>query len=154
MFIIPTVHPSVQQERMSVCKACKFFVKSTGSCGTLIVGQSVEPEKVPVYRKKIRLCGCVMKWKTKYRLSSCPAGKWQPENLSHAEINQLREFIVPLSKQATINDAERGQLFKWFTKLTGQRQNATTCGACVKSVIDDLMKEINRLDRFGGGTDR
>jgi len=44
-----------QQKRFDICKACPEFIKLTTQC---------------------RKCGCVMKFKTKLELATCPIGKW------------------------------------------------------------------------------
>ncbi len=141
MYFIPTVPPKIFNERLDTCKACKFFKPQTGSCGTLILGDTVTH-----YRNKIKLCGCVMKWKAKYRLSSCPAGKWQPVNVSTDEIKSIEKFIRSIENKASITHDENKQLFEYFNKITGYREKVTTCAPCVKSVLEDMKKEINRLN--------
>jgi hypothetical protein len=145
MFNIKTVQPAVYQARLSICHKCTFFKKETGSCGTLKVFPPFG-ETVTYYRRKIKLCGCVVKWKVKYRLSSCPAGKWSSEALTKAEVAELREFVLPLENRAKLEADELRKLFVWFNKVTGERQQITTCPSCVKSVLTDLIKEVKRVD--------
>jgi len=45
--------------------------KSTGTCGTLLIGGKVTHEG-----EEISLCGCIVSEKTKYVKEECPAGKW------------------------------------------------------------------------------
>lgn len=145
MFNIPIVPPAVFNERIKTCKACKFFKASTGSCGTLIIGETVQPETVTHYRNKIKLCGCVMKWKAKYRFSSCPASKWQPYGVTQDDIDKISEFVLSLQGRQTLTADEGQKLFRYFNQVSGQRQQVTTCAPCVKSVIDDLTKEVKRI---------
>jgi hypothetical protein len=133
MWNIPIVPPAIFNERIAKCRSCKFFKKETGSCGTLITGQTVTH-----YRNKIRLCGCVMKWKAKYRFSSCPIGQWEAYNVSKKDIQD-------------ITPDEQKQLFAYFDKITGKVNPRTTCPPCVKSIITDILKEVNRLNMIDEG---
>ena len=151
MFTIPVVPPAIFNERISTCKSCKWFKPETGSCGTLIIGESVQPEKVSHYRNKIKLCGCVMKWKAKYRFSSCPAGKWLPYNVDKAEIQKISEFVLSLEGKSTLTSDENKKLFRYFNKVSGQNQPVSTCPPCVKSVLTDMIKEVKRMQKVGGG---
>jgi hypothetical protein len=125
-----------------MCKACKFYKAETGSCGTLIVGQTVTH-----YRNKVKLCGCVMKWKAKYRFSSCPIGKWDSVNVSKQDIEHIAEFIHSIKSKPTITAEENAKLFRYISKVTGVHQPPSGCGSCVKSAITDLLKEVNRLNQ-------
>ncbi|HIB85042.1 MAG TPA: hypothetical protein EYO59_10750 [Chromatiaceae bacterium] len=65
------VPEEVHEFRHEVCKSCTFFKKSTGTCGTLLIGGKVTHEG-----EEISLCGCIVSEKTKYVKEECPAGKW------------------------------------------------------------------------------
>lgn len=147
MYIIPTVPPVVYQNRLAQCKECKWYKASTGSCGTLIMGEVVTDEDniVRHYRKPIRLCGCVMKWKAKYRLSSCPAGKWSSEAIDATEIEKLREFVTSIEKRDKLMSDEVRDLARWFSKVSGQTHPVTTCPPCVRDMITELRKEVERV---------
>jgi uncharacterized protein YlzI (FlbEa/FlbD family) len=158
------VHPSVRLKRLEICKDCKFYKPSTGSCGTLIIGGIKELERpcildaniegspedelanrVSYYRKKIKLCGCIMSWKTKYTLSSCPAGKWGAERLTGTQIELLQTFLKSLNGKQTIVFEDVKKLYEWKSKLTGKHEPITTCGTCVGELILEMNKEINRI---------
>jgi hypothetical protein len=85
---------------LSICQKCKFFKASTASCGTLIIGQTVDLEEnnVTHYKEKIKLCGCVMPVKTKFRFASCPAHKCFALDWKQEEIAALDEFIHRIHK--------------------------------------------------------
>jgi hypothetical protein len=110
------------------------------------MGNTVENDnKVSHYRKKIKLCGCVMSWKTKYTLSSCPAGKWSAERLTGTQIENLQAFLKTLNGKQTIVFEDVRKLYSWKERLTGQREQITTCGTCVAELILEMNKEINRI---------
>lgn len=65
------VPPQIKQWRMAQCNACHFLKKSTRSCGTLLLGDTVQHNFMP-----ITLCGCLVNEKTELPGERCPAGKW------------------------------------------------------------------------------
>lgn len=65
------VPPEVKKQRMQKCDSCEHKVKLTGSCGTLILGGTVNHNGFPV-----NLCGCIVSEKTELKNQSCPLGKW------------------------------------------------------------------------------
>ena len=71
IFIGDKAPEEVHQFRYDICKSCPFFKKSTGTCGTLLIGGKVNHEG-----GEISLCGCIVSEKTKYVGEECPAGKW------------------------------------------------------------------------------
>jgi hypothetical protein len=60
------------EDRLNICRSCDHFVKSTQSCGTLILGATIIHKG-----KKVRLCGCVMPIKTEFAFAACAVGKWK-----------------------------------------------------------------------------
>jgi len=62
-----------RQEALEICKACPYFNKYVGTCGTPVVGNFVKlPDESTAY-----LCGCVMWLKTQLLESPhCPLLKW------------------------------------------------------------------------------
>ena len=68
---ITKVSPDLYDTRMRICENCPFFNKTTKSCGTLMVGGTVEYEG-----KEMELCGCHIPTKALYKDDGCPLGKW------------------------------------------------------------------------------
>jgi hypothetical protein len=73
------------KDRLDICHACSNFKKSTGSCGKLIVGETIDHNG-----KKVRLCGCVMYFKTQMKTASCPLGFWN-KNFLYRKQSQLKK---------------------------------------------------------------
>lgn len=146
MFIVP---PSVQQARMSKCRECKFH-KDTPvvgvTCGTFITGGEVPDEnKVTHYRKKIRLCGCKMSWKTKYALAKCPIGTWGVHNLTEEQIEHLENFLASIKGKSTVSSEQVQTLFKWKSRATGKYEQPQYCGQCVTDLIRDMQEAIDKM---------
>jgi hypothetical protein len=140
-----TVPPAIRDSRIKTCQECKYYKKTTMSCGTLIVGNTVPEENEFSYRKKkIKLCGCVMPVKTRMMFAKCPMGKWDSFRLNKEEIAELKEFVngLPLSK---LTNEQVTKLFEMKSKITGRRESATRCGSCVNSLIQEFKKQLNAL---------
>jgi hypothetical protein len=139
------VLPAVKKERLDICKKCKWY--NDGWCGTPIIGNTVEAEEnnVTYYREKIKLCGCNLEWKTKYRFTSCPAGKWHAVNWSDKEIRELDKFITRMHGAHKIEDVDRAELAKWFGKITGKREQPSTCPSCIRELINEFRRQLGKV---------
>ena len=139
------VPPAIATERLKACHSCKFYVKETGTCGPMIIGKTVEPT-VTHYRKKVKLCGCFMKVKTKMAFAKCPIGTWHPYKLSDIQQRKLKRFVDQLAKQSTISADDVRQLFAWKKELTGKHEQVTYCGSCVKELLSYFRKEVQHIE--------
>jgi hypothetical protein len=146
-----TVPPKVQTERLSICHSCPHFKKATGSCGTLIVGNALTAEQIAQAEKentvtrnksKKRLCGCVMRIKTRLILAECPLNKWGKYEVTEQTLKEMRKFIDGLNGRSTMTAEEVHKLYGYASSLSGVRMTPTTCGSCVKEVIDKMRQTI------------
>jgi hypothetical protein len=139
------VSQSVKIERLNICKKCKWY--NDGWCGTPIIGNTVEAEEnnVTYYREKIKLCGCKLDWKTKYRFTSCPAGKWHALNWSEKEIKQLDAFINKMYNAPKIEDMERVELAGWLSKITGRPEQPSACPSCIRDLINEFRRQLGKV---------
>jgi len=139
----------IQRERLATCKKCKFFKLLTQSCGTLIVGNTVDPDENSVthYKEKIKLCGCIMPIKTKFVFASCPAHKWFALDWKEEEIAALDEFIQRIHKANKIESQDLQQLYKWATKITGKHQQVSGCASCIRDLITEFRRQLNKMDK-------
>lgn len=62
------------KKRLTQCTYCDYAVKNKIgiTCGELIFGEVVIHEG-----KEVKLCGCIMKIKTKLTNAQCPINKWK-----------------------------------------------------------------------------
>ena len=139
----------IQRERLNTCKKCKFFKPLTQSCGTLIMGNTVDPEENSVthYKEKIKLCGCIMPIKTKFVFSSCPAHKWFALDWKDDEIAALDEFIHRIHKANKIEPHDLHQLYEWATKITGKHQQVSGCASCIRDLINEFRRQLNKIEK-------
>lgn len=145
MFIVP---PVVQRNRLDECRNCKYH-KDTPlvgiTCGTFLTGGDAEPEKVTYYRRKVKLCGCKMSWKTKYALAKCPIGKWDVHNLTDQQIENLQIFIDELTGKSTLKPEQVQKLFQWKSRLTGKREEPQYCASCVRDLIAEMRDNLLKM---------
>jgi len=69
--LIELASKSVQQFRESQCVDCPFYKFNTGSCGTLIVGETIEWKN-----EQVHLCGCIISEKSELKNQHCPIKQW------------------------------------------------------------------------------
>lgn len=138
----------IQRERLAICKKCKFFQPLTQSCGTLILGNTVDAEENSVthYKEKIKLCGCIMPIKTKFVFASCPAHKWFALDWKEEEIAELDLFIHRIHKANKIEPQDLHQLYKWFSKVTGKKEQTSGCASCIRDLITEFRRQLNKVD--------
>jgi len=153
MFITP---PRIRNERLAICKACKWFVKSTMSCGPLRPQNLLGAKKVEVdadedltvrhYRKKVKLCGCDMTVKTKLAFVSCPAEKWvsmsMDPNKAIKKAREIRDFILPLKSASRIEGEDLRKLFEYASLIEDRRVPYTTCPPCIREMINAIAKRV------------
>ena len=138
----------IQRERLNTCKKCKFFKSVTQSCGTLLVGKTVDAEEnsVTYYKEKIKLCGCIMPIKTKFVFASCPAHKWFALDWKEDEIAALDEFIQRIHKANKIEPHDLQQLYAWASKVIGKKQDVSGCASCIRDMITKFRRQLNKVD--------
>ena len=151
------VNNEIRKERWDTCKGCKFFVAATSSCGPLITGRTLTAEEtkqleVRHYKKKVRLCGCVMKVKTFLPFASCPAGKWSavemngitPEHVAKKR-DEIITFLKSIEGRPSLTTNEIRTLLGFIAYLYNKRVQMTTCSPCIINYIDDLKKQVKEL---------
>lgn len=143
--------PAVQATRLQLCLACKFYNDNTKSCGTLILGDRVEndEETTTHYRKKIKLCGCVVRAKVKISLFKCPADRWGRHTskkgvvaLDSGQIQRLGDFLKTLDGKNRISNDERVMIYKWANKVSDIYVQEGTCSDCIITILDALKRVV------------
>ncbi len=150
MFNVPQ---TIRAQRLAICQACKHFVESTQSCGTLVFGRKLSPEelaeaednnKITHYRRKTRLCGCFMPAKVHFAGYRCPINKWGRYRLNEEESELLREFVSGLPEGGRIDAKTVKQLNEWVYKITGRRMACQTCKG--PQLVNWIRREAANLE--------
>jgi hypothetical protein len=122
--------------RLEICKACTHYVPETQSCGPLIAGKTIKRG-----RGSVRLCGCIMPLKTKFKVSGCPLKKWDPL----VKVADLDAWEATLnSLRNTINASEQAQLLQMHSIATGSQSSPANCSSCWANIIHDMRVFIAR----------
>jgi hypothetical protein len=138
----------IQRERLATCKKCKFYQPTFGTCGTPLIGGTVEPEEnnVTYYKEKIKLCGCFMDVKTKFRFTSCPANKWFAIDMKPEDIAALDVFIQRVSKANKIEQEDLHQLYTWYGKITKRTERPSGCASCIRDLIKEFRRQLGKVN--------
>ena len=151
------VSNEIAKERYAICQGCKFFVKETRSCGPLILGRNLSPDElksleVRHYKRKVRLCGCVMKLKTLLPFSSCPADKWKAvemNGLSPERVAKKRDemigFLDRIKGKPTLGHKDIMELLEYIRFLYNKSVKVTNCDDCIRNYLDDLKKRVEEI---------
>ena len=141
------VPPAIQRERLEICKKCKWFNHQWSTCGTPLIGGTVMPEEneVTYYKEKIKLCGCFMHHKVKYRFTSCPARKWNALDWSETEIQKLDEFIQRINGAHKITQEDTALLYYWLGKVTKKHEKPSQCASCIRDLISEFRRQLGKL---------
>ena len=143
------VPQSIKIERLNICKKCKFYQPTFGTCGTPLIGGTVEPEEnnVTYYKEKIKLCGCFMDVKTKFRFTSCPANKWFAIDMKPEDIAALDVFIQRVSKANKIEQEDLHQLYTWYGKITKRTERPSGCASCIRDLIHEFRRQLGKVNQ-------
>lgn len=135
-----------RNKRFDTCKRCKFFVAETGTCGQ--ARWKGKGEEVTYRRKKVFLCGCVMKIKTCIPWAMCPIGKWGVAELFGKDdetTKQLAQEARSLLNRYDGSKHARQELIALHDEITAE-QTRTNCGACISRYKDDLHRFIREVE--------
>jgi hypothetical protein len=117
--------------RVKTCETCQYFKPSTGSCGTLILGDTVTHNGEPY-----KLCGCKIKAKAWLAFASCPLDKWQQKDRIVAILKEVKQFSKPPTQE------EINRFYERKSELVG-RSVSPECEACAREEIRNFIKDIN-----------
>lgn len=105
--------------RLTICKKCKHFRKSTQQC---------------------KKCGCFMQVKARIAFTKCPIGKWDREkNITKDQLSILRRLFKGLGRDK-VNHQENVNLTNIYNEIFGMNKKVTSCGSCVKQTVEELRK--------------
>jgi hypothetical protein len=151
MFIVPQ---EVLAKRLSTCRACEYFNKDFGTCGTPLVGRPLTKEEIADIEKqnivswkrsKYKLCGCVMKAKARLTFAECPVSKWQKfVKLTKKEQKEMMEFVTTIRERGYLTRKEVEQLYGYAETVSGQKHEVKMCGSCVKDMVDKIYRTLKQ----------
>jgi len=132
--------PEERNRRLDICKSCEHYEPMTKSCGTLGVGKTLKRG-----RGKVKLCGCIMPLKTKFKMSGCPLKKWNPV---HSQ-KQLDEWETIINGMRGVATAEQQRwLSDTLMEISGVRRTAGNCPPCLANMVDEVKRYIRQSKKI------
>ena len=114
------------QDRLETCKKCKHFRKSVSQC---------------------KKCGCFMKIKAAIAFTRCPIGKWEREHeITQDQLSILRRIFNDISG-TRVNKEQNVGLTNLYNEIFGMKKSVSSCGSCVKQLVDDLKKVLEGYEK-------
>ena len=129
------VSSSIRNERLDICRKCKHFVKTTQTCGTLAVGNTVKYKNTTK-----KLCGCIMPIKTHLKISSCPLHKWK-STIAKEDIKAIKKLLGDIHPHKITREQNK-TLTELYNKALSKKSKVSNCGKCVKSMINELKEML------------
>jgi len=140
------VKNKIYRERLDKCNECPFYVESTKSCGTLVVGATVElPIPDSDQFEEIKLCGCIMPIKAKFAFFGCPARKWTAL-IDSEQYTTLKAFLAEVKKTKRLEGENLQYLYTIMDTLTGGRVERTTCAPCIIKWIREIEETMKQYE--------
>lgn len=129
-----------KERRRSLCISCEYYKADTRTCGTF---RGINPlgDKVVYNGQEFTLCGCVMPVKWNFSSSSCSVGKWG-RKISDEFLADAKKIVELYRTRPSIVDEEMRQIVDIYNKATSKNQRYTTCGSCIKDMINELNKLV------------
>lgn len=122
------VTPEERTRRLRTCEGCKYYKANTKSCGTLARPRTL--------RNGVKLCGCFMPAKTKFKFSECPAGFWNA-TVTSQDRQRIRHFM---DASGNLSIEQTRELVDLYSRVTGTTNNYTGCNSCLAQMRNELVR--------------
>lgn len=141
------LHGKERTERFNTCLACEHYQPTHRSCGTYlptkIMGGELQGDLVEVEgrQRKVRLCGCDMGMKTRFKAASCPIGKWGSA-VNAKDMKELERLAAnQKGRQMKVGDAKA--LINLYNKVFNASKPMTLgCGKCINAILDEVKSSM------------
>jgi len=129
---------------MTICKGCEHYNETTRSCGTLVLGDDIgELVEVKGKKRKVRLCGCVIPVKTKFKTASCPLKKWRSKVDADA-LKDLQKLVKIADQYRRFSNEELKQFYKAYNQTFEAAKELSSCSSCVRQMVQEAREAIKR----------
>ena len=92
-------------------------------------------------QRKVRLCGCDMGMKTRFKAASCPIGKWGSA-VNAKDMKEL-ERLTNNQKGRQIRMKEAKEIVDLYNKVFNASKPMTYgCGKCINAILDEIKSVI------------
>ncbi len=67
-------------------------------------------------------------------------------NWSEKDILALSDFIERIDGAPKITQEDNEVLFRFFSQMTGKREQPTTCASCIRELITEFRRQLGKLN--------
>jgi hypothetical protein len=130
-FFVPD---NIYQDRIAICKSCKYYFKLTGNC---------------------KRCGCFMKIKARLAPMSCPEKYWnkttsipEPDELPQDIIDEIMLVWEDVKTGRAKDVKAKNKMIDIYNTIYGTGYNPNTnCGSCLSACYDGIKKLYNKYNK-------
>ena len=123
-FFVPS---EIYEDRISICKGCKYYISFLGNCG---------------------ICKCFMKVKARIAPMECPKGYWQkttevktPTEIPQDLIDEIIELWPDLKTGVAKNQHAKTRMIETYNAIYNANYNThTNCGSCISTCFDAIKR--------------
>jgi len=117
----------VYEDRLAICKDCKYYFKLTGQC---------------------KRCLCFMSLKARIAPMECPEKYWQktteietPEDLPKEIIDEILNIWDDIKTGRAKNNEVKAKMIELYNTIyMTNYSTGTNCGSCLSSCFDGIKK--------------
>ena len=129
-FFVPD---NIYQDRIAICKSCKYYLSLLGNCG---------------------ICKCFMKVKARLAPMSCPKKYWnkttsipEPDELPQDIIDEILLLWKDLKTGRAKDVKTKNKMIDIYNTIYGTSYNSNTnCGSCLSTCFDGIKKLYNKYN--------
>ena len=123
-FFVPT---EIYEDRIAICKSCKFYFSPTGNC---------------------KICKCFMSLKARLAPSSCPQKYWNktteikaPKDLPQDIIDEIILLWEDLKTGRAKDVNAKRKMIEIYNTIYGTAYSLTSnCSSCISTCFDGIKK--------------
>ena len=123
-FFVPS---EIYEDRISICKGCKYYISFLGNCG---------------------ICKCFMKVKARIGPMECPKTKWlktteveEPKEIPQDIIEEVLDLFPKIRTGRAKTQDDKRKLITLYNTIYNTNYNTnTSCGSCLNTCFDAINK--------------
>lgn len=87
-----------------------------------------------------------MKIKAAIAFTRCPVGKWDREHeITQDQLSILRRILNDING-TTVSKNQNVGLTNLYNEIFGMKKNVSSCGSCVKQLVNDLKQILESYE--------
>lgn len=140
---------ATRKKRLDLCEGCEYFNKQTSSCGTFLPKKMLQGEfigdEVEHKGRKVRLCGCDMRQKVKFKTARCPINKWH-STVKKADVQRLKDMLDAFEGKRQIPMEQAREVVDAYNELFDAKRKVKSCGGCFRDLVTEIKEAVNQYE--------